>query len=406
MFRRFFKSFRRLLRFAARPVRRDRGEGGLYVQPYRGYGSREQMYVMGRVFRQIGRGSVSPAGSLLRDLIDLVRRLFRYGVPDVELIVTYGDEEFRVTTDKDGYFRLHLFPERLQEPDKVWQHLEIEAVSEKLKGGTAPARAFVAPPSARQVVISDIDDTVMLTGVANKTRMLWRLFMEGAKSRTAFPGVAPLYRALHDGAGGEECNPMLYVSRGPWSIYEMLETFFNLHHIPEGPVLFLREWGLTVQRPLPRKSPGHKLELIEEMLACYHDLPFILIGDSGQHDPRIYAEIVRRYPGRVQAIYIRNVTKSEDRLDAIEELALELEKAGSPLVLAADSLAMAEHAARAGFIAPDRLDEIRRSLAGDLESPPSAGTTGRVNRQSLRRTVREGGKGDTPPNVEVEPGSG
>ncbi len=144
---------------------------------------------------------------------------------------------------------------------------------------------FIPPERCRCVVVSDIDDTVMRTGVANKLKMLWRLFVEDAESRVAFPGVAALYRALHAGAGGAEGNPMLYVSRAPWGLYEMLSEFFQRHGIPAGPVLFLREWGLSWTHPLPRRATDHKQALIRHMLALYRDLPFVLIGDSGQHDP-------------------------------------------------------------------------------------------------------------------------
>ena len=147
-------------------------------------------------------------------------------------------------------------------------------------------------------MISDIDDTVIETGVANKLKMLWNLFMQGPRSRVAFPGIAALLQALHRGASGHEQNPMLYVSRGPWSIHDTLDEFFNLHRIPVGPILFLREWGLTLQRPLPRRAQDHKLELIRNMLALYRHLPFILIGDSGQRDPEIYTQVVREHPGR------------------------------------------------------------------------------------------------------------
>jgi phosphatidate phosphatase APP1 len=219
----------------------------------------------------------------------------------------------------------------------------------------AAGEVFLPPENCRYVVISDIDDTVMETGVASKARMLWRLFMQGAESRVAFPGVAALLQALHRGASGVEANPMLYVSRAPWSLYEVLGTFFNLHRIPVGPILFLREWGLTLQSPLPRRAQDHKLQLIRHILALYRDLPFILIGDSGQRDPEIYTQIVHEHPGRALAIYIRNVSRDPERHRAIEALAHEVVEAGSRLLLAADSLAIAQHAAAHGLIAPGML---------------------------------------------------
>jgi phosphatidate phosphatase APP1 len=97
---------------------------------------------------------------------------------------------------------------------------------------------------------------------------------------------------LHAGTSGDQQNPMLYVSRAPWGIYEVLEEFFDRHGIPVGPILFLREWGVSWTSPLPRKAEDHKRELIHNMLALYGDLPFVLIGDRGQHDPEIYRQIV------------------------------------------------------------------------------------------------------------------
>ncbi len=151
---------------------------------------------------------------------------------------------------------------------------------------------------------------------------------------------------------------MLYVSRAPWSIYEVLARFFQLHRIPVGPILFLREWGLTLQRPWPRRAIDHKRDLIRGMLDRYEGLPFILVGDSGQHDPEIYARIVEENPGRVLAVYIRDVDPAEARRDEVRRLARRLEEAGSPLILAADSAAMAEHAAREGYIDAEALGEV------------------------------------------------
>jgi phosphatidate phosphatase APP1 len=233
---------------------------------------------------------------------------------------------------------------------------------------TAEGLVYIPPPQARLVVISDIDDTVMYTGVANKAKMLWRLFVQDAEARVAFPGVAAFLRGLHDGPGGDEGNPMLYVSRAPWSIYEVLASFFRLKRIPEGPVLFLREWGLSLQRPLPRRARAHKQDLIEGMLERYPDLPFLLIGDSGQHDPEVYSEIVREYSGRVRAVYIRDVHRDDVRAAEIGALATESVAAGCPLILALDSKEMAEHAFESGLLT----EEALRGVAEEYEADAAA----------------------------------
>ena len=99
---------RRLLRIAARPMRRDRGQGGYVVHPYRGYGSRHEVLLMGRVFRQAALGEVIPRYGVLRDLADVIRRVFRRGLPQVTVEVTLGENVTTVPTDRDGYFDVLL----------------------------------------------------------------------------------------------------------------------------------------------------------------------------------------------------------------------------------------------------------------------------------------------------------
>ena len=396
--------FRRVLRQIARPAREDEGAEGLVVEPYRGYGNRQALHLMGRVYRQPG-GRVR-AASGTGDLLASLRRLLRRGARDQTLIARFGAAEQRVVTDRDGYFHVHL---RLLEPpplDVLWHDVTLRLLLPSGSEATAVGEVFVPPAGARFVVISDIDDTVMYTGVANKLEMFWRLFAQGAHSRLAFPGVGAFYRARH----GRDRNPMLYVSRGPWSIYPMLEAFFQLHRIPVGPVLFLRDWGLSLRHPLPRRGRGHKLALIRRMLELYDDLPFVLIGDSGQNDPENYARVVREHPRRVKAIYIRNVSRDAERISAIEELAEEVLSAGSSLLLASDSVAMAEHAAEIGLVPATTVQQVEseRIAEGDTARHPlrvlrrrTRGQTRRAVKQGeLDQTLQEGG--GEPPNTLVE----
>lgn len=356
--------FRRLLRAVARPMKRDRGRGGYVVHPYRGYGAHGEALLMGRVFRQASLGGWVPRYGVLRDLSDVVRRIARRGMPEVTVEITLGDNVTTVTTDRDGYFDAHLPLVHPLPQDTAWHHAELHAVIPDASPISSFVEIYVSPPEADLLVISDIDDTVMYTGVANKLRMLHRLFVKQAHQRMAFPGVAAFYQALHAGESGQAKRPILYVSRGPWSIYEMLEEFFQLNQIPVGPILFLREWGISWRKPWPRRAEDHKYDLIQQMLSMRDDLPCVLIGDSGQHDPEVYARIVHEFPQRIRAVYIRRVERKPERERAINALRDELRHTGCELVLAADSVAMAEHAWRQGLIAESGLAAVRRE-SGD-----------------------------------------
>jgi phosphatidate phosphatase APP1 len=368
--------------------------GGMVLQAYRGYGSRTEAFLIGRVYEESWGGFGGALG-------DLVRRLARRGVADARVTVRCAGVVERVATDRDGYFRAHLHFAAPPPEQQVWHAVELELTAPVALRGEGVV--FLAPSSSRYVVISDIDDTVMHTGVGNKAAMLWRLFLQGAEDRVAFPGVAALWRAFHAGAGGDERNPMLYVSRAPWSSYDILERFFRLHEIPVGPVLFLREWGLTLQSPMPRRGRGHKLELIRSMLGLYRDLPFVLVGDSGQRDPEIYAQVVRENPGRVRAIYIRNVSRDPDRAAAVARLAAEVAAAGSTLLLAADTAAMAEHAASHGLIAPMASPAVEDEAQAEGAAPGPTPTVA-VRPGDLPQALAERADEGPPANVVVEAG--
>ena len=366
----------RLLTLVAKPVRRAQGRGGVVVEPYRGYGSDREAFLIGRVFRQTHAEEAADLHDLWAHLRDIARRIRRRALAGVPVTATLGTATSEAETDRDGYYRVHLnlFGKPAGGKDG-WHAAKLTvAVGPIIEAETS---VFIPPPGSRFVVVSDIDDTVMHTGVANKLAMLWRLFVARAESRVAFSGVAAFYRALHHGVNGGEANPILYVSRAPWGTYDMLTTFFRAHDIPVGPELFLREWGLSWRHPWPRRASDHKCELIDNMLALYPDMPFVLIGDSGQHDPEVYADIVQRHAGRVTAIYIRDVTPNPQRRAKVERLARNVAGSGSTMVLAADCTVMAEHAAVSGLIGPEWVSKV----AADGEVPTASGTTFDLGRQ-------------------------
>jgi phosphatidate phosphatase APP1 len=215
-------------------------------------------------------------------------------------------------------------------------------------------------------VISDLDDTVIRTDVQSVPRMIRAVALGSAHTRLPFSGVAAFYRALQLGRSGRPLNPIFYVSSSPWNLYDLLDEFLAIRGIPAGP-LILRDWGIGVNAA--RNAP-HKLEAIAHILDAYPSLPFILIGDSGQQDPEIYSEIIARYPTRIQAAYIRNVTPQPERSAAVKNLIRQVTEAGSTMVLTDDTIAAARHALERGWIAENALGAILADEAAENEQGP------------------------------------
>jgi phosphatidate phosphatase APP1 len=151
-------------------------------------------------------------------------------------------------------------------------------------------------------------------------------------------GESPWAAVLSRGLGGpDEVDPVFYVSSSPWNLHEFLLEFLAHRGFPAGPVL-LRDLV----------TGGHKHERIDELFGVHADLRWVLLGDSGEHDPAIYAETVRRHPGRVLAVCIREVRL--DPRDGVVERAVAGWDDSVPLVLAPDSLTMARRLAELGLV--------------------------------------------------------
>jgi phosphatidate phosphatase APP1 len=350
------------------------GPGPIKIVPYRGYGTSKRLYLKGRVLEDKNISEADEDDRIWNNLVSMYKRLQSDEVPNARLKARFDGQEYEVTANFEGFFEVWIEPQRPLPEDRLWHQVELELVEPIPDRQPQPVIAvgeiLVPPPSARFVVISDIDDTVLQTDATHVLRMARNVFLGNAHTRLPFEGVAGLYRALFAGDTGQDMNPLLYVSSSPWNLYDLLAQFFRLNDIPLGPVLFLRDWGISEEEILPLKHGPHKIAVIRQMLDFYPDLPFILMGDSGQEDPEIYAKIAEEYPERVLAIYIRNVSRSLKRPEAINELAEKVIQAGSALVLAEDSMGIAKHALERKFIAPDAIPMIQAEKEKD-EAPPT-----------------------------------
>ncbi len=331
-----------------------RKRGPLLIVPYLGYGTPAKLALCGRVLRDPRIGPPRSAESRRRNLVDFYKRLKSDEVPGARIRARLQQAETEAVADGEGYFSLELTPVHGAEAG-VWHDVGLELVH-PAAGQKATGKVLVPSSSARFGVISDIDDTVIMSGVTRKASMLVRLALSSARTRKPFKGVAAFYRALHDGV-----NPFFYVSKSPWNLYEPLVDLFERQRLPMGPLL-LRDYG---RHMLFARGASHKLVQIERILATYPDLTFILIGDSGEHDPEIYSEVVRGHPDRVRAIYIRCVRPTAARVAAIERLIEDVARTGCQLVLAPDSEVAAAHAAAEGLLRASQLRAVRADKALD-----------------------------------------
>ena len=354
-----------LAKDARRAVDRALGKTGAYrVIGYRGYGTTERALVLGRALEHTRFATAEASHARWRNLLAMVQRIDSDPLPFAKVRARLGTRATHVVADDEGFICAWIEPGGLLRAG-TWHnvHLELSATPEApvAAGANLPARVLVPSASAELGVISDMDDTVLQSEITSFVRAARLMLLENARTRLPFPGVAAFYRALERGARGTAANPIFYVSSSPWNLHDVITDFLDAQRIPAGPML-LRDWDIG--RDFLR-TRNHKLKQIRQILTTYPSLPFILVGDSGQEDPEIYGALVSEFPGRILAIYIRNVSPHPERSTAIQTLAEQVSIAGSTLLLADDTLSAARHAAAHGWISEHALGEIGSEKRAD-----------------------------------------
>jgi phosphatidate phosphatase APP1 len=308
-----------------RRLRTIRGWGRnlpLTIHTYRGFGRPDYVHLQGRVLKYKPLHGIN-SNSRWRSFIDSYRRFGTDEIQGAQLNISIGSNTFDVVTDEEGFFLLDrpLRPEVPPSKTNNWKLASVKLKRTPWEQIDLQTEAEILMPSgnAEFGVISDIDDTILHTHVTSilKLKMLYYTLFKNAAGRRPMQEAASFYQGLHQHQAGGSRNPFFYVSNSPWNLYDLLQDFLSINHFPKGPIL-LRDFGVPKERA-PSGQRGHKYETITRILLTYPNIPFLLIGDSGERDADIYLEIAKGYPNRIRHIYIREV-KSSRRAERIAHL--------------------------------------------------------------------------------------
>ena len=288
-------------------------------------------------------------------LWNAVKRFETDEIGNTPLLLTLSDgRTCKATTDKYGYYRIEENMDNLMRltNDEGWLTYEIAYADadmrrEILRENRFPGELLIPSKEAEFGVISDIDDTILHTGVVSnlKWRVVVNTLFKRAGKRLPLEGAAEFYHLLHRGKSGKNANPIFYVSHSPWNLYRYLEFFLKNTNFPKGPIL-LRSLSDFRNRRAQGEKPQKQKEILN-LLKTYPAMKFILIGDSGEHDADIYMEIAEAHPDRVAAIYLRSV-KHKKRMIRIRGLVDNYKL--TPVLLVQSSDQAVVHARANGFI--------------------------------------------------------
>ncbi|WP_339662354.1 App1 family protein [Croceibacter atlanticus] len=324
----------------------------LQIIAFQSYGTKTHLYLRGRALEDESI-NLSKKG-FFSLLINTWKRFETDEVRHETLKIQLPNEQVLYSdTNSEGYYLVDEQTNDLTDSinEEGWLNYEIayDVFKDKLINleNRFPGEMLIPSESSKFGVISDIDDTLLETGVVSKLK--WKVLVNSlfkhAENRMAFAGAATIYSKLHQGISGEEANPIFYVSNSPWNLYRYLEYFLKHNNFPKGPIL-LRDFRTPFDKTKKRKV-SHKEHEIKNIIKTYPNKKFVLIGDAGEHDIDIYLDIVKHYPDRIKAIYIRTVNHKK-RMLRIQRLIKDYTNV--PVLLFQESKEVLEHARKLRLI--------------------------------------------------------
>jgi len=306
------------------------------IVPYTGYGTPQWARILCRVV--LGRAD-APAKQRAEKVRGW-RSFFSIPVDDVEVIATIAGKEHRLPGERGGVIDARV--EVSLEPG--WHKISLATGDEE----PVAAQVFIVDPTIDFGIISDVDDTVMVTALPRPFLAAWNTFVLDEHARSPVPGIAVLYERLTRSNPG---SPVIYLSTGAWNVAPTLSRFLARNLYPKG-ALLLTDWGPTHDRWF-RSGREHKELSLERIAQEFPAMKWLLVGDDGQHDEEIYGTFAQRHPQNVAAIAIRQLSTSEAVFAGGRSTAAERAKVSSiPWFYAPDGARLASQLTEAGILKP------------------------------------------------------
>lgn len=317
---------------------------------YRSYGTPFHVYIKGRVLDNL-EIQFKEKSNFFQTLLNIIRQFDTHEIADVEIELEIAGVKLVQKSNRKGYFIFNeILPIDISTLGDAngWVSFEITTTATDLIEYQVFKGSFlIAETQADFGIISDIDDTILNTGVTSilKWKLIRNSMFVNTYNRTPLPGAAELYQKLYYGVDNKEKNPIFYLSNSPWNLYQYLKVFLDFNNFPKGPIL-LRSFSSMFQRVMADEKP-HKQKEIINLLNSYPDLKFILIGDSGEHDASIYTEIAAQFSHQILCIYLRTV-KHKKRMLRVKSIVDNFKT--TPILMVENSIDAENHARANGYI--------------------------------------------------------
>lgn len=230
--------------------------------------------------------------------------------------IEHGQKQFTTALVKEGEFSVFL-----PVSDMASFSLKVFSNEQLLRN-----ESFNFPANVDFIVVSDIDDTILVTQVTSTRRLVYNSLFKKLEERQPVKGASEFYQNIANQKLIYGKPHFIYLSSSPSYFSRLLKAFVAKNKFPQGSLVLKKSL-------LSGEHTEHKGVWLKKIATRYSDKPLVLIGDSGEQDPEIYSEFAlsSEFGKRIKLIIIHEVTQDSERIAELEKIRQNLEKQGIAL---------------------------------------------------------------------------
>jgi phosphatidate phosphatase APP1 len=233
----------------------------------------------------------SDTSTIFGNFLQIIRSYSTNVYGNSEITIHMGDFSETLNTTKNGFFSI-MIDEPLNENISV----TINDITLELPQNYP---VLFRQNNSDTEVISDIDDTILLSHTASALKRITTILFYRPKRRKTIAYTHDLFKRFYN--SGYRIN---YLSKSESNLFGLITSVLHFRELSEGPLL-LTPFLSFRQLFNPKKGEDYKLNYLRLLMNQMPDKKFILLGDDSQRDMDVYTQAIEEYPERIRKVFIR-----------------------------------------------------------------------------------------------------
>ena len=267
---------------------------------YNAYGNAHHILIQGRMEEKKTFSQAKKDDSWFQNLWRTLRQVKGEEIKNRTIFALVNGEKFQSQGDDEGYFSFDITTQHALKTGYEKIILTIEGNSD-----ASEAEAMIVGSEPLVGIISDFDDTIIVSNVTNKVELGYNTVFKNYKQRTVVPTMLERFEKILTQNPKDAPSTLFILSGSPQQLFFAVEDFLAFHHFPRHTLILKKAHGDNTD-PLTDQF-AYKTQKIERLIKLYPTMEWIMFGDSGERDAEVYKFIKKKYPSKVRAYYIRDV---------------------------------------------------------------------------------------------------